>query len=326
MPKEIRKVRFGSPDAERELETARVFVTNIKNSPPFSKKPGQFLIMTWHGSIHYGLFKYIENDAEAQLSPRYVAVSKLNSKLTDLMLSPSAKSTAEIPNLFWYDGEILESGIPRTDILFNAEQSLIDRVKSHFGVPPTNRIMLYAPTFRDKPEDNLSACRLDFDRLLKMLKKKFRGEWTLMIRFHPNVARYNLTEQLVALSDKILDATHYPDVQELIAASDMVITDYSGIALDFMLMHKPVFLYATDIDTYPKERGLKQSYFDLPLAHNRTEEELFSCIARYDEKVGRGRIDKFISTFNSFNDGHASTRVVDRIVEVISKPVKSVPR
>lgn len=237
--------------------------------------------------------------------------------MTDLILAQSGKAIEEIRKNFWYDGEILESGSPRADIFFNISKELIDNIKSRLGVPSNKKMLLYAPTFRNNPEDNLSACRLDFDRLLKVIEKKFGGEWVALIRFHPNVARHNLTARLVTLSDKILDATHYPDMQELLAASDVLITDYSSTVVEFMLMHKPIFLYTKDIKTYPKERELKQVYFDLPFARNRTEAELFDCIKRYDAAAIRGRVDKFLAAFDSFDDGHASERVVDRIVEVI---------
>lgn len=78
MPKEIRKVLYGSTDAEYELSTAKIIVTNTKNSPPYRKKLGQYLIMTWHDGLCAGIFKKIEREAEEQLSPNYVAMSKLN--------------------------------------------------------------------------------------------------------------------------------------------------------------------------------------------------------------------------------------------------------
>ena len=317
MPAEIRKVRFGSPEAEHELATAKVFVTNIKNSPPYKKRDGQYLIMTWHGGISVGAFKKVEREAEAQLSPRYVAQSKANSKMTDLMLSASKRSTEEIRKNFWYDGEIMECGVPNNDILFNRPPDLIDKVKVQLGIPSTNKILMYGPTFRNKPEDNLSACRLDFNQMLEVVAKKFGGEWTLVMRLHPNVASLNLTTRLVTLSDRIVDATKYADTQELLVAADVLVSDYSGIMISFLAMRKPVFICAKDLDTYPKERGLKPFYFELPIEHNKTEAELFDCIAKYDEPTERARVDEFMSKIKSFDDGHASEHVVDRIVEVI---------
>ena len=52
-----------------------------------------------------------------------------------------------------------------------------------------------------------------------------------------------------------IDATDYPDMQELLAVSDCLISDYSSCIWDYSIMGKPIYLYTPDVDEYDKERG-----------------------------------------------------------------------
>lgn len=315
IPDRIRKVIFNSIEAIRELSTAKVIITNVKNALPFVKKPDQFLIMTWHGD---GGLKYIEKDAEDKLSPQYIAASKENSAITDLILAGSEMGFDEIRRAFWYDGKILKSGLPRNDIFFNSTLETKSQIKANLGIPNSNQVILYAPTFRDNPAISLDVYKLDCNKLLEVMAKRFGGEWTALIRFHPNIARSNAFGALFTPSSNILDVTQYPDIQELIVASDVLISDYSSVISDFTISHKPVFIFAKDIDTYPEERGLKPIYFDLPYAINKTEEELFKCIESFDATVAESKAGKYLDYLRSYDDGHAAERVVEVIKSVIA--------
>lgn len=132
-----------------------------------------------------------------------------------------------------------------------------------------------------------------------------------------------IAEKLFKTSDKIIDVTQYPDPQELACLADICISDYSSIIYDFLVIDKPVFIFAKDIDTYPKERRLRPRYFELPLKKNKTEDELFACIKKFDAKSYRRKIKEFMSkTFELYDDGHASERIVDVIKSVIDGTYK----
>ncbi|MBQ6006532.1 MAG: CDP-glycerol glycerophosphotransferase family protein [Selenomonadaceae bacterium] len=312
MPEKIRKVSYGSVDSIYELATAKVIVSNTKNLLPFpGKKDGQFFIMTWHGGQG---FKFIEKDAAEKLSPEYLFQTKKNSAITDLMMVNTQEQFDEFKRACWYDGEILKCGLPRNDIFFKRDEKLIARVRKNLKVPPFSKVVMYAPTFRDNVDDMIETCRLDAKKLLDVLEKKFGDEWTLLMRFHPNVAEFFAGENFG--SENIINATTYPDMQELILISDALISDYSSVICDFMFSGKKVFIYAKDFDVYTKERGFKQLIFDLPYKINRSEAELFNCIETFDAAALEPKIKKFIETVKPFDDGHASEKVVERIMEL----------
>ena len=309
MPEKIRKVSYGSLDSIYELATAKIIVTNTKNLLPFpGKKRGQFFIMTWHGGQG---FKLIERDAEDKLSPNYLAQTKANSAITDLMMVNTQEQFDEFRRACWYDGEILKSGLPRNDIFFNRDEKLIAQVRAALKIPPENKIVMYAPTFRDNVATLADIYEFDKKKLFDVLNKKFGGEWTLLMRFHPNVAARFARDKYD--SEKIINVTNYPDMQELILISDVLISDYSSVICDFMFSGRKVFLFVKDFDTYPKERGFKPLYFELPYEINRTEAELFNCIENFDAAAQEPKIERFIDMVQPFDDGHASEQVVEII-------------
>ena len=313
MPEKIRKIVYDSVDSVYELATAKVIISNTKNLLPFPrKKDGQFFVMTWHGGTG---FKHIEKDAEETLSPRYLTESKANSAITDLMMVCSHEQLDEFRRAFWYTGEILNVGLPRNDIFFRRDDELVARVRKNLNVPPENKIAMYAPTFRDD-KNSAAVYKFDAKKFLDALQKKFGGEWTLLIRFHPNIANTDFAKKSFD-GGKIVNATNYPDMQELIAVSDVLVSDYSSVIYDFTILRKPVFIFAKDFNAYTKERGFKQLYFDLPYKICRTEEELFNCVETFDGAEVESAMKKFLDKVKPSDNGHASEIVVDKIKAVV---------
>ena len=307
MPKQIRKVIFNSIESFYELATAKVIITNVKNRLPFIKKNTQYLIMTWHAPFG---FKYVEKDVELQLDPYYVAESKENSKITDLMIAATAEQLEEMHRAYWYDGKILKCGLPRNDIFFNHTNEFVLNIKKSLNLSTDKKIILYAPTFRTN--QSFEVYKFNHQKLLVTLNKKFGNDWILLLRLHPNI-----TTNLFQSSENIIDVTKYPDVQELIVISDILISDYSSIIFDFMISNKLIFLYVKDYDSFPRERNLKQIYYELPFKPNRTEEELFDDILNCDESSLRDKIKKYLSKIKSFDDGNASQKITNEIKSVV---------
>lgn len=309
LPAGIRKVRMWSLRCIYELSTAKVIISNVKNYLPFLKRSSQYYIQTWHGPVP---FKYIEQDAVDLLSPRYIKESQQNSSITDVMISCNAISTRLFRNSFWYDDEVYECGAPRSDIFFSS-QSVKDRLRKKMGVVEGQKVVLYCPTFRDN--GSINAYDIDTYQILNTLQKTTGQSWVMMIRMHPNdskgIARFTFDQG-------VMNMTNYPDMQELIFVADMQISDYSSTIAEFIIMQKPVFIYASDLEEYSQScRGLSPAYYELPIHINRTNDELIRSIEQYDEAQYRQALVPYLQHYNSFDDGHASERVVERIKRVI---------
>ena len=119
--------------------------------------------------------------------------------------------------------------------------------------------------------------------------------------------------------DYMVDVSQADDMNELLCASDVLVTDYSSSAFDAICAYIPVFLYADDLEEYIKERGkLMWDMRMLPFSVAVSNEELAANIEQFDEDKYRKAIDAFQKKYGVLEDGRASERVVDVIEKVIN--------
>ena len=307
LPEGITPVRPNTIAFAWHMATAGTWIDDTRKLYYFKKRPGQFYIQTWHGGL--GL-KKVEKDCEEALSKEYVAYAKIDSKNMDLLLACCRWESESYREAFWYNGPILEKGIPKNDIYFEDPAPYIRKVHQHFGLPEGTKLALYAPTYRDSRKTDMY--NLDYSQLLSTLEKRFGGSWAVLVRMHPNVSYkdYPLT-----YTDRILNASPYENMQELLVASDIIISDYSGCAFDFPMIGKPGFLYAED---YEEMKRTKDYYFqleDLPFTLALTNEQLMEQIEHFDENDYQKKCKEFCDMLGFYDDGHASETVVDLIIE-----------
>lgn len=306
----VKLYKSNSLKALYALATARVWVDNNRKESYIRKRKGQYYIQTWHGGI---ALKKIERDYGEHLGNTYVKNAKRDSAMTDLYISNSDFCTRMYKKSFWYKGEILECGSPRNDILLNPSGEIGDRVRKALGIKSQVKLALYAPTYREG-KDNTTAYSLDYKELLSALTAKFGGEWIVAVRLHPLVsAQSNGLEY----KDRVINATHYRDIYELMSESDILITDYSNIMFEFSFTGKPVFLYAADMKEYEADRGFYFDYASLPYYKAENRQELLEGIRTFDKDVYEGTVTEFFQGLILYESGQASKAVADRIIEVI---------
>ena len=156
---------------------------------------------------------------------------------------------------------------------------------------------------------------LDFSRLLNALKKKFGGDWQILLRIHPYVA---MESGNVHLPDYVKNVSFYPDSQELVAASDIMISDYSSIMFEPAFIKRPVFLYAPDMEDYVnRERELLLDYNSLPFPIAKSNDELERCVLDFDEKVYQRKLNEMLSFYEVNEDGMASRRAAEFILKLL---------
>lgn len=293
--KRIKCVRYLSLKYFLLVNTAEFFITNARTDPYrmyWTKRPSQKYLMLWHGGV---ALKKIEKDAGDKLKYSYLKKAKIDSKVCDLMISGCGFQTKLLKESFWYSGEILEKGIPRCDIFFDKGRHIEfeKRVRSTYSIPESNRIVLYAPTFR--VDRSIVPYKIDWGKVIPELEKVFDGNGvTVLIRLHPNLIGKVDTSSLTCY-DNVKDATLYHDMQELLCVTDLLITDYSSSMFDMGMLKRPCILYATDIEKY--NRGYYFKFDELPFPLSRNEEELLDTIRNF--KTGEYKKD-----LQEFFDSH----------------------
>lgn len=308
--KRIKVVRFRSWEYLKLLATAEFFVTNSRTFPfhiYWHKRQEQKYLMLWHGGV---ALKKIEKDAEEKLGYQYVHKAKIDSKIADLMISGCRMQTNLLRSSFWYDGPILEHGIPRNDIFFQKEKHSIfrKRITSFYNIDPESRIVLYAPTFRHNK--SIKPYSINWTLLREALKHMLECEKiTIIVRLHPNLINKVDTTPLIAY-ENVVDGTKYHDMQELLCVADFLITDYSSSMFDFAMLHRPCFLYASDIKEYDRGYYFKFNELPFPIAEN--THQLLQLIREFNQETYDTKVNDFLqNTIGLTENGRASESITN---------------
>ena len=314
-PEAVRRVRPNTPRFVYHMSTAGVWVDNTRKLYKFRKKRQQFYIQTWHGGP--GL-KRVEGDCMEALGRQYISYAKKDSEAIDLFLSCCRWCTELYRRSFWYQGEILERGIPKSDLYFTDRAFIREKVLAYFGCTSDTKLALYAPTYRgDQDTDALYS--LDYEKVLRALEDRFPGKWKILVHLHPNV---NPAAYPIPVLPDVADAGPYPYMQELLAGCDVLFSDYSGCAFDFLLMEKPCFLYAEDAEEMERNKGFYFRPEELPFPFARTGQELLGQIRSFSQEAYLEKCGVWLSRIGYFDTGHASEAAAERIEARIQRKEK----
>ena len=268
--------------------------TNIERGLSFKKKRTIYL-NTWHGIA----LKKIGNDCPGRKDYNFNSVDYLCvSGEHDENVFRSAFNAVEL--------SYIKCGMPRNDRLWNAVDAERIEMRKKLGIAEGKKIILYAPTWRDSTDGGRSyeiKPPINFDKW----KDELGEEYIVLFRAH------HITTKVldVCFDEFIKDASQYPDVNDLMIASDLLITDYSAIAFDYSILCKPILCYAYDYDTYLADRG---TYFDMderyPNKSCRTEDELLTKIKNINAEQECEKTQKFRDEFISH--GRTATEICVR--------------
>ncbi len=306
-PKGIRTVLWNSKEAIYELSTAAIWVDNQRKLWYHRKRKKQFFVETWHGGA--GPIKKIGADNPANFHNKpYKHTSRHMNKITDIMVSNGTMRSEIYQRAFLYTGYILECGAPRNDILVRGWEVCVPQIHNFFNIPRYGHIVIYAPTYRKGRQT--TTIKLEGHEILSVLRKKFGGEWYMLKRLHPTMAEH---ADEFSYDTHIINASEYDDMQELLAASDVLISDYSSVISEFSIMEKPIFLYAEDIKSYEQERSFYIDYFKLPYPIAVNKKQLLFNILSFDAEDYQKKLRKYHCEIGSKETGIATKTVVDII-------------
>jgi CDP-glycerol glycerophosphotransferase len=308
-PPGVATVPYGTPEGREALEAADLLVANTHTDLEWDKPPGATYLQTWHGTPLKRIHRDVLWAPEGRLDRLDRDVARW-----DVLLSPNAASTPWLRSAFRFEGEVLETGYPRNDVLTGPGAAAIrERVRAELGIPEGRRAVLYAPTWRDHEVfaagGEAFGLRLDVDAFTRALGE----DHVLLLRLH-----YMLTGRLAPIEHPaVREVSFHPDIAELYLAADVLVTDYSSVMFDWAVTGKPIVLFAYDLDRYRDEtRGF---YFDLAEAPPgpllRTSEEVVAALAGLDGHVAAyaERYAAFRERFCHLEDGRATERVLARV-------------
>ncbi len=267
----------------------------------FSKKVK--VVQLWHGT---GTIKKFGQDVNQGELKRLEY--RANQNITHLIVNSEAVKK-EYASAFGVSEErIFVLGLPRTDLLVQPEYLAQKRELFLNQYPQLRgkRCILYAPTFRDdeveKPELHLN---------LSELSNQLSAEDVFLIRLHPHVAERIHTVFEDGEWDNIINVSDYPGVTTLLAASDVLVTDYSSIVFEYCIRHKPIVFYAYDLEHFEKDgRSFYRDYREfVPGDVVQNQQELMTSI----QKGNVSKVEGFIQSEFVYLDGNSTNRLFELI-------------
>ncbi|GAB3596344.1 hypothetical protein GCM10027446_23060 [Angustibacter peucedani] len=316
VPEGCEPVLQGSAEHVDLLARARWVVDNDATPAALVRRPGQSVLQTWHGTP----LKKLRFDLH-EISPRSDATLRdldHQARQWTHVVSPNDLTSTVLRRGFHVEGELLETGYPRNDVLADPARRDETRaaVRERLGVRDGQRVVLYAPTWRDENVLDVAGGAtlhgqptLDWAGIRSVL-----GEGTVCwVRAHRFVAG-----SAAALGGAgVVDVSAYPDMADLLAAADVLVTDYSSCFFDFAITGRPMVFFTPDLERYRTQR--RGHYFRMEevvpgpvlLDAHRVTEALATVDAWSPQQADRYR--SFVQTFAPWDDGKAAQRVVEAV-------------
>lgn len=285
------------------LATAKhVFVDNyqvVLASCDF--REGTTCVQLWHADGAVKLFGFKDKATSERTPSAQKRFKDVYSKFHKVVVSSDDMGWIFQDAFDLGDENMLKTGMPRTDFFFDEAKMERAQKKLFTQMPQLKdkQVILYAPTFRE------GQYRVDDLRLnIKNLEKGLSDEYHLLLRLHPAVkfeGNWN--------SHFVTDVSNGHDIFDLLAVTDILITDYSSIPFEFSILGKPMIFYPYDLKEYEATRGIwfdYEKFMPGPVVYS--SKEMINVI-----KTEEFRIEKvllFDETWNKYADGKATEKLV----------------
>lgn len=276
------------------------------------KRPETKIVQLWHGCGAFKKFGFSTADkifgGNAKEQKRYPMYRNF-----DLVCVSS-------PEVVWaYEeamqlkgvGNIKPVGVSRTDVFFQEDYiaAAVKRVEDAIPAARDKKIILYAPTFRGTVAKAYGPDQFDYHKLYEALGE----EYIILVKHHPLVKK--LPEIPLEYRDSfVYDVSRSMEIEDLICASDICISDYSSLIFEYSLFEKPIILFAYDLDVYFDWRGFYYDYFEMaPGPVLISTEEIIDYIVHIDTRFDRKKMHAFREKFMRSCDGHSTERILEEV-------------
>ncbi|MBT2386087.1 CDP-glycerol glycerophosphotransferase family protein [Streptomyces sp. ISL-11] len=312
-PEGVQLVRRGSWEYVRTVARARYWVDSHGFPQPYGKRPGTRYLQTWHGQA----LKHMGFDVpELRLAgPERQRQHREMVARWDALIAPSPEFERTFVRANGYTGPLLRTGLPRNDALVRwndpEQRDRAAAVREALQIPAGRKVLLYAPTFRDGARGTGESVRVDLAELVRRTGE----EWTVIVRPH-YYERFDVPREL---GHAVRDGREFPELNDLLLASDALLTDYSSVMFDYANTGRPILLYTDDYEHY--RSTARGTYYELPdIAPGpmlTTVDELAAALADLTavREEWAGAYGRFQARFNPYETGRASKAVVDLFFE-----------
>ncbi|WP_157416946.1 bifunctional glycosyltransferase/CDP-glycerol:glycerophosphate glycerophosphotransferase [Nocardioides sp. Iso805N] len=295
----------------RAMTTAKYLCMNVDPDRWFRARPGQKMLQTFHGypAKSMGVRMWT---AKGFTERRIQLELDRTSRDWTLILTPAPEMDVHYRTEYRYDGPIHSDGYPRDDAIVDAGAALRRQAtRERLGIRPDQKVILYAPTWRDDQATNWREAEAVHHLDVAEASRRLGDDYVVLMRGH----RFHAAVLKRSEGARLIDVTSYPEINDLIVASDAAVLDYSSLRFDFALTGRPMVFLVPDLADYTGGiRGFLYDYRDTapgPLLD--TADQVIHALADLDAlaREWTPRIAAFNAKYNYKADGRAAARVVE---------------
>ena len=263
------------------------------------------IIQLWHGKTSEELLKV------SSFNKRIISwiILQYIGRESDLIISATDKNKIiyeELP-IFGHKN-IKTTGQPRNDVLFETAES------------KSKKILFYLPTWReyDKNFDFFGQYKFNLEKFEYFLEK---NNANLIIKLHACDEKQSKKIAGLFANAKNIFLSRVEDIYEVLSKTDILLTDYSSVYFDFLLLNRPIVFTPFDLEQYEKLRGFYYDYNSVtPGPKAKNWDEAISCAQDILDGVDEYEHERLLvnNDFNKYQDGKSSERVFHEIMRVIS--------
>lgn len=249
----VKFVKRESEEYYRYLASSKYLVSNSTFGYFFTKRPEQIYINTWHGvpTKYMGYDHTVERVENARGPARNFLAADYIVSANKFMTEVMYRNSYKLDSLF--QGKILETGHPRSDLLINADVEKVYAKLRNVGLKTDRKIILYAPTWKGTLYNQLEYDVTEFKETIKKFSDNIdQTEYRIYLRVHYFL--YKILADDPELKEILVPFTI--DTNELLSVVDILISDYSSIFFDFLITKRPMIFYVPDLKEYESGRGL----------------------------------------------------------------------
>jgi len=320
--KRIQKWRFNFEFLKTWAQSRIVFLVEYFPMLYVAKmRPETQVIQLWHGCGAMKMFGY--STINKPWGPSLKQLKRYPTHINySLVCVSGQKAIAPFEDAFPHSpGAVKAMGVPRTDIYFNEEfvKNARENILKVFPEIGRRKIILYAPTFRG---NTIRGSHMELNLDIKTLKKDLSDDYVLLLKFHPLTAKKGIPEsKRLSFGTFAFNGSDCITAEEALCAADILITDYSSIMFEYLLLERPIISYIYDIDKYIKDRGFYFPYDEMvPGPYVFNQEELVEKIQTVSQWFDIEKTRKYRQEYMSACDGHSTERIYNYVFGRGRKP------
>lgn len=300
----IKVIKHLSYEYGNIIATAKYLFTDNTFYPFFSKREGQELTNTWHGTPLKTLGKDIKGEETS-----FGNIVKTMLQVDHMYFSNQHTATRHLNSLD-LDG-ILDTNVyiapsPRNSSFFisSHKKAIIEKENLQ-----NKKVFVYLPTYRGKSSNANDESANKIQEFLANFVSTLPEDYIIYYKLHP-IDTQNLT--VSSNENRIRKIPEEYELYDFLSVTDGLITDYSSIMFDYALSDKPIYLYTYDKEEYFSERGTYLDIESLPFPKFSDSETLVKAI----DNNSQNKIDitEFKNKFAPYDNANGAKEIIDNVL------------